>query len=230
MNLLEQKIRKLFSWTKIWQSKSFLKWDGLEVTDSRKYEIWDSFKTINWKLTAKTWELFVNIFEQQKNVDVNIYCDINRNWLWWENKKNIDMINDRLLSIFHIIKKYTANMKSIVINDGKFLNFDIWSDNQRFYEFMNRLRIYTNKTPRKYISNIEKILNYEKKITQKHIIIIFSDFLNLKKENTKLIKLLKKNNELFLFKLDVKRNWWLNFDNWEVLTQNKINDLEFLDL
>ncbi len=230
MKLLEQKIRNLFSWTKIWQSKSFLKWDWLEVTDSRKYELWDSFKTINWKLTAKTWKLFVNIFEQQKNVDIDIFCDINRNWLWWKDKKNINIVAEKLIWIFHIIKKYTANMKWIMINDWKHSIFDIWSNNQKFYEFVNNLKKSINKTPKKYISNIDNILTYEKKITKKHIIIIFSDFLDLTKENIKLIKLLKENNELFLFKLKIYRNWWLNFDSWELSNKNNFDNLDFIKL
>jgi uncharacterized protein (DUF58 family) len=229
MKLLEQKIRKLFSGSKIWQSKSFLKWDWLEITDSRKYELWDSFKTINWKLTAKTWELFVNIFEQQKNVDINIFCDVNRNWLWWKNQKNIQLVTERLIWIFSIIKKYTANMKWIIINKWKCSIYDIGSDNQKFYNFLNNLKDCTNNSTKKYISNIDNILNYEKKITKKHIIIIFSDFLNVSDNNIKLLKLLKEKNELFLFQVEISNIWWLNFDSWE-FSKSNLDKLNFIEL
>jgi uncharacterized protein (DUF58 family) len=45
----------------------------------RKYSSGDSAAQINWKLSAKYQELYTNIFQQEKSLDLDIFLDINYN-------------------------------------------------------------------------------------------------------------------------------------------------------
>lgn len=45
----------------------------------RKYSAGDSASQINWKLSAKYQELYTNIFQQEKSLNLDMFFDINYN-------------------------------------------------------------------------------------------------------------------------------------------------------
>jgi len=62
--------------------QSIFKWSWLEVTDTRKYSAGDPFKYINRKQTAKHSELYTSLFQQEKDITLDVFFDINYNWKW----------------------------------------------------------------------------------------------------------------------------------------------------
>ncbi|MEI7919047.1 MAG: DUF58 domain-containing protein [bacterium] len=45
----------------------------------RKYVVGDSASQINWKVSARHQELYTNIFQQEKSLQVDIFLDVNYN-------------------------------------------------------------------------------------------------------------------------------------------------------
>ena len=69
---------------------------GVEVADSRKYVSGDAKKSINRKQSAKHTDLYVSLFSQERDVQVDIYCDINYNRCGSIHYKNSDCVFDFL--------------------------------------------------------------------------------------------------------------------------------------
>jgi uncharacterized protein (DUF58 family) len=56
-----------------------LKGAGVELVDTRKYVAGDAKKFVNWKQSAKHNDLYVSLFAQEKDVQVDLFCDVNYN-------------------------------------------------------------------------------------------------------------------------------------------------------
>lgn len=220
MNKLEYKLRKLIWWKLTWTFKSFFKWDWMEISDFRKYEEWDDYKSINWKLTAKHNWLFVNVFRQEKDLNIDIFFDINWNWLWWEDIVNVDSVTDKFIDIFILAKKYWAkiNTFSYDFKSKLIIKNQIWNNKLLAYGEILKLKSQLKKSPKRYISNLDSFLNIQKTITRKRVIIIFSDFLILENDIVNKIKYLWKNNTLFISKVNIGQIVWFNYNK---LTLNK---------
>lgn len=52
---------------------------GMEAVEQRRYQPGDEKRAINRKMSAKYDELFVNIFQQEKAVNIHLCCDVNYN-------------------------------------------------------------------------------------------------------------------------------------------------------
>ena len=214
MNRLEYKLRKLIWWNLTWTFKSFFKWDWMEIADFRKYDEWDDYKSINWKLTAKHNKLFVNIFKQEKDLNIDVFFDINRNWLWWEQQLNLNLISDSFIEIFLLAKKYWAKINVFYYDfDLNIITKDsIWNNQQLAYSIMAKIKKHLNKSPKSYFSSMDKFLEIQKAITRKHVIVIFSDFLLFNEDASKKIKYLWEKNTLFISKVKIGQIVWFNYN------------------
>lgn len=65
---------------------------GVEVADSRKYVSGDAKKFINRKQSAKHTDLYVSLFAQERDVQVDVLCDINYNRCGSIHQPNSDLV------------------------------------------------------------------------------------------------------------------------------------------
>ncbi|OPX27474.1 MAG: hypothetical protein B1H07_01255 [Campylobacteraceae bacterium 4484_166] len=56
------------------EHSSYLSGDGLDFKNIRQYDTNDDIRHINWKVTARTQDAYVNIFNENKQLDVVILC------------------------------------------------------------------------------------------------------------------------------------------------------------
>ncbi len=215
MNKFELKFRKILSWKVFWDFLSFFKWDWIEFDDFRQYVPWDDIRAINWKLSWKYDELFVNLFKQQKDADIYIFFDINKNWLghnwnYYVKDKIFEMFSELVL----FAKKYKANIIWTYNEKDKIKHYYIWKNFQNAYSFIKRTEKQLNNRSFYYYSWLSNFLDHQKKITKKRIIVIFSDFLAISEYEKKLIKQLQKHNEVLLFRFDLSDYQWINYNKF----------------
>ncbi len=67
---LEIKIKKKLSWDFLGSFKSAFKWLWVEFDSLREYIPWDSIKSIDWKTTAKLWDVHVKNYEEEKDLKI----------------------------------------------------------------------------------------------------------------------------------------------------------------
>lgn len=229
MRLFEIKFRKLLSWKLAWSFRSFFKWEWLDIEDFRQYQVWDEPKHINWKLSAKHWNLFIKLFKQEKDTQVHVFFDLNSNWNWWENS----LIKDKIYSFFSDIvimsKSGSANVLWFIFAN-KLKLFEIKTNFQKAAYFISQVDKTLLDISPNYISNLSSFLKYQKTISKRHIIVIVSDFMDISDDSIKNIKLLSEKNELILVRFSIPSFVGINYDNFVWKFDNIENNLKFWDL
>lgn len=79
INSLFLKLGKRFAGQYTGQFRSIFRGVGVEIADSRKYVSGDARRFINWKQSAKHNDLYVSVLEQDRDMQVNVFCDVNYN-------------------------------------------------------------------------------------------------------------------------------------------------------
>lgn len=73
------KIKKLLGRRGSGNFGSLLHGSGVDLAENRAYVAGDEKRSINWKMSAKYDQLFVNLFHDEKMLDVHLCCDVNYN-------------------------------------------------------------------------------------------------------------------------------------------------------
>lgn len=232
MRKLELKFRKLFSWKNIWTLQSLFKWHWLELQDYRKYMPWDEPKYINWKLSAKNDELFIKLFRQEKDALFHVFFDINSNWNSWDQYLIKSKIFDLFSDLAILSRKYWASMVWNLFDwKWKKHNFNIGKDMLKADWFIKHTKDQLKIIPLWYRSYLKQFLLDQKKIHKSHIIVIFSDFLDMDKDDMKLINALTVRNEILLIKFWVPDNYGYNYSKFNVIDFKPLNNkIKFLYL
>lgn len=84
---LEIKTRKIVQSTMSGNYRSAFKGKGLNFSDTRSYQVGDDVRYINWKVTAKTGDAFVNLFEEERELTVLIAVDVSASGVFGSQEK-----------------------------------------------------------------------------------------------------------------------------------------------
>ena len=231
---LELNFRKLFAWKLVWDFVSIFKWCWLEFEDFRRYEQGDDIKRISRKMSAKNQDVYINLFKEEKDVDIHILLDINYNWVQYK-----DVMVDLIVQLSAIAKKYGANISICYYNNWFVINRPT-KNSSTIYSIVKNVERFISLQKWYFVSNITNFLNNKKKYFKRHIIVMISDFIWLKKCDINLLKVLKKNELIFISipvvkkletvgKWDLKNVFYnLNFDR--TIVQHKENIIQICKL
>lgn len=167
---------------------------GIDLAENRQYTPGDEKRSINRKMSAKYDKLFVNLFHDEKALDIHLCCDINYN----RKGDNTKLF----LQFFVELTSYFGSRKAHItgrINDGQsFLGLEKLPY-QKFF-----LDAFTEKTgslfPR-YKSSLHELLAEQAKLPKRRLIIVVSDFLEYGDEEKRLMNVLREKNEVLLFSM-----------------------------
>ena len=72
---LDISIKKKLSWDFLGSFQTAFKWLWTEFDSLREYIPWDSIKSIDWKSTAKLWDVHVKNYEEEKDLKILFLID-----------------------------------------------------------------------------------------------------------------------------------------------------------
>ncbi|NOZ44528.1 MAG: DUF58 domain-containing protein [bacterium] len=202
--------------------ESIFKGSGIEVHDFRPYQTGDTPKSINRKLSAKQQQLFINLFQEEKSIDLDIFLDINYNR---KGKFNQEINSRHALNLLSDILVYSQKyllpvqlfypqiqQKGFQLHykkrDTKFTNI---------YQFLDTFPQLLNTIPRYYHTLLPAFLEYSIKHSKTRAIVIISDFLDLQPEKTRLLQQLNKDHKLILFQIPVHKYYGQNYESHKIL-------------
>ena len=195
------------------------------MEDIRVYQPGDDVKNINWKLTAKTGKLHVNVFRTTKDVDFHIFLDLNINWYQlYQGKKISETVAYDLQNIYQWFRKKKASIKIFWSRSDKLEVLRVKKVGELLYP------IFSFSPSAKYSSGIKQFLKYELGIKKRHVILIISDLLFLDNEDVKILRALSKFSEVFVHPLLAfeKIGWGANFDYLSFAQNPHINEIKDL--
>ncbi len=201
---LKNKLNKLLQWNFFWLFQTIFKGEWLEIEDVREYFWWDDVRYINWKLTAKYNKLFVNVFRQEKDIDLHLFVDINANFFWWEESTNLYVVSNFLSDLFVFSKKNWMNIIWYLpyLKRNKIKVYHLGNNVEKMYMFLKEFLQVCKYVPTdKYVSYTEDFLNLQKKVIKRHVILIVWDFLDIEERIIKILNGLSVKNKVILFQL-----------------------------
>ena len=101
---------------------SDFRWQWVEFESLRTYEPGDSIKTIDWKATAKMWEVFVRNYREEKDLQVLFIIENSKSLNFWSETKTK---RELLMEIFFLLANScisSAHSVGVMIG-GEFLDF-----------------------------------------------------------------------------------------------------------
>lgn len=229
------KFKKLIAGKHFGSFQSIFSGSWLEVNDFRKYMSGDAFKTINWKLSAKHNELFINKFNRDQEIELDIFLDINYNRRWKKDKKDkrnyiyfMDYFADIIvycrkhfipIQLFYpkpLWKKFTYKITPTLHH------IKTTKDLTPLHSFLQQFPKIVKQTPNHYISTLPFFLQQTKKIRKRRAIIIFSDFLDIKDTDIKILNMLHKEHALYLFRIPINPYSGQNYCH-TIVNQDKLH-------
>lgn len=169
--------------------KSVFKGKGLEFTGYREYTTEDDADLIDWKASARTNDLLIKEYAEERDVDVFFLVDSSKSMLFGSTQK---------LKAEYVIEM-TASLAHAILEAGDSVGLTLYSDKEKqdvlpsrgktqFYTLSKMLLNTENYDGVFDLSNAAKfIFNYLKKSA---VVIIISDFISWKDNWEESLKLL----------------------------------------
>ncbi len=223
MKLLNLKLKKLIYWKYSGNFPSPFKSEGTEIEEFRQYQTWDDANLINWKISAKNNEFFINLFRQEKDASLHFFFDINYNWKWWNKKSAKKNIYDTILKILIWSQKNWVSIKWSLndIKEKKIKHYNLKNNIKNWHRLIKNIEKNIKKiSKKKHISYIQDFVKYKLWSSKKEIIIIFSDFSSFEEEQYKKLLKLNQKKEIILAQIPIVYFSWINFNRYTINSEN----------
>ncbi len=195
---LEIKIRKVVDSTFAGEYQSAFKGQGLEFDEVRPYQYGDDIRMIDWNVTAKTGQLFVKLFREEREQTLFVLFDVSGSGDFGPAEENKRLIGMEIASILAF---------SSLKNNDKF-GLATFSDRiERYYKpnkgrkhilkIVSGVLTHVNKSERTDIQRALDFANHTMK--RRSILIIISDFLD--EEYETLLSQIARRHEVILIRL-----------------------------
>ena len=150
---------------------------GLEFNEVREYNIDDDIRHINWKITARTRTPSVNVFFENRNIDVTLVYLNSGGLFFGEETQKKDVAIEILSSVSYVVTNSNDTLGTIFFDN----------DEQRFFNpTKNKNQTYINYD---YVSNLDplhKNVNFKdlekyifENVKKRSILFFIGDFLDM---------------------------------------------------
>jgi len=222
--------KKLIAGKYFGQFQSIFSGIGTEVSDVRPYTPGDSAKTINWKTTAKHQQLYSNVYQQEKAIQIDIFLDVNYNRNGkMQGKRNVEVVRDMFSDIILYAKTYGATLAILypetsgrLWKSTKLREVVVGKNYEQAIALMRKLSDITKKQGLKYHTYISEFLGRIAINKRRRAIVVFSDFLALHEQHVKQFQQAKKEHVLVLFQLPVNKEMGQNYDSGMIREEKRV--------
>ncbi|MFQ6052015.1 MAG: DUF58 domain-containing protein [Candidatus Hydrothermarchaeota archaeon] len=206
------------------EHRSRLRGKGLETIDYREYSPGDDYKTVDWKIFARTEKLHVKRYEEEREIIAHILLDTSNSMLYSSDAESkIDYATKSAAGFSYLVAQNNDRIGLFTFSDH--LNTRIHSRRGRrqFIRILNALE----KIKPQGKTDLKKVVREYMQVTQgKRLIILISDLLlDLDTIRWSLYKLAAKGNDIIVFQILDRGEIFLPFKGeYEILdleTQEK---------
>lgn len=189
----------------------------------RKYAWGDPFKYINRKQTAKHSELYTSLFQQEKDIRLDAFFDVNYNW---KGGINLEKVCEFFADMIVYCKKNWARVRIFYPHYSRWSSQAIIKEiavdkhRERAYQWLGQLQNSLRRIAKSYRTALPQFLNLAKMNNKKRALVIFSDFLDVNESERHLLKHFDIEHSLWLIQIPVSLSEWQNY-NYFLLDQSK---------
>jgi uncharacterized protein (DUF58 family) len=150
----------------------------MEFEQIKEYVIGDDYRTVNWKATARKGQLMVNNYTDEKSQQV--YCVIDKGRVMKMPFEGLSLLDysvnaSLVLSNVALLKQDKAGIISFAEKISSFL-----PANRKFSQMQSVLEVLYNQKTRYLESDFERLyILLKRKVTQRSLIVLFTNFESL---------------------------------------------------
>ncbi len=205
MKLLDFHFKKNLWANLFWIYKTAFVGSGMEFCEIRKYENGESIKSIDWKTTAKKWDLYIKKFEEERDLNVIFALDIWQSMNFWTRDRTKKQLQEELLyTLWFCAVENNDNIWAIIYDEEikHFMYPQKWY--ARLYKIMEKFdTLWTvKKDTSKVFSQIRK------QHIKKSLIFVLTDDINF--DDEKILKIVGKENQIIIIHIfdSFENNLW----------------------
>ena len=194
----EIKIRKAININLQGDYKSVFKGTGLDFDDLRPYNYGDDIRTINWNITAKQNNIYINTYKEEKEQSVFFLIDVSKSQIIGNDIQNKLNLTKEICSVLCLSAIRENNQVGLIcFSDIKEKYIKPKKGFSHAYFIIKKL---FKLKPKSKKTNINKFINFSMNIIKKKSIIIFiSDFID--RDYTKNLISMSKKYDLVLIQI-----------------------------
>lgn len=239
IKLLDFKLSKNLASNLFWIYKTTFHGNWIDFAEHKEYTFWDSIKDIDWKASAKTWELFVKKYEEDRDLNVLFLIDVSSSMAFWSEEKTKRETQEEIF--YSLAFSALQNDDNIwwFIYDNEILEFiPMTKGSKNIFRILDLIEKYKNKSSSN--KNTLNILDHINKLNiRKNLIFILTDDMNF--ENESILKVVWNENDIILInifdnfennllseKANISLNLWKDFLNIDLWNNKKIEEYKEL--
>jgi uncharacterized protein (DUF58 family) len=175
------------------EQKTVYAGDGLTFKDFAPYTVGDDFRRIDWRIFARTKELFIRRYEEDRNLTIHILLDASGSMAYGGKGSKFSYAAMMGLGLAYIAQKRHDRIELSTFSD-KILPLKSQNENINVQTLVKKL----NKMHAKGMTNFEDAMKqYHKRVKTKSLLFIFSDVLYPLETLSKLLERYQR-SQLFL--------------------------------
>ena len=195
---LEIKTRRMVEATFAGEYHSAFKGQGLEFDEVRLYQFGDDIRSIDWNVTAKTGEVYVKIFREEREQNLFVLFDISKSEDFGGDKGNKLMIGTEIAAILAFSAMKNNDKIGLVTFTERVETY--YPPKKGRKHILGLIRSLLNEQAKNIGTDIKHAVDYVKKILKRRsILIVISDFLDEGYENA--LSQLSGKHEVILIRL-----------------------------
>lgn len=187
--------------------KSHFRGSGLQFREHQVYVPGDDVRFIDWKLSARSSNVYIKTFEEERNVEIVIFFDVSHTLLYgFENKSKLEAMIE-IVALIYLLAGQTHDLVRVNIWGKQMINLPPKKGKEGltiFIATLERLGLMDNKgkvvlsQPKvlNKLTEIEKIAQMKAYLAKRKEVIYLGDLSLLEKPES-WSKLLDKRNALF---------------------------------
>ncbi len=178
--------------------KSLMSGRGLVLKEHRPYTIGDDIRQIDWKVYARTDDLFIRVYEEDKDLTVNLILDSTLSMSYGKSITKYDYAGMISAGILYLALKENERFRYSFIHDS----IEMYSLKRGKKHFSQFVSIINKKKPKGRLNLYDSLKQQKNFLKQKSLIVLISDFLFPIEEIEKSLTLLKGNEVKIIRVLD----------------------------
>lgn len=169
------------------ERKSVYSGSGTQFKDHRLYALGDNFKSIDWRVFARTDDLYIKIFEEERNLDVHIILDATKSM---DYKEKFDYAGKIALGLAFLATKNNEKIHFATFSD----KLEIYRGDKGKRPVLSMIDHINKLKPEKKMSLKEVLRRYKSMLHSRSYVAIVSDYLYPKQEIEDALRILGTNH------------------------------------
>lgn len=199
IKLLDFKLSKNLWSNLFWVYKTTFHWKWMEFAEHREYIFWDSVKDIDWKVSAKIWDIYIKKYEEERDLNVLFLIDISSSMDFWsQDKTKRDLQEEIFYSLAFSALKNNDSISAFLYDTEivDYIQASKWVSN--VFKILESIKKY--KERKKQDKDTIRLFEHINKVNiRKNLIFILTDDTNFKQDN--ILKILWLENDIILINI-----------------------------